>query len=92
MLFHSFGVTMPDFTGLVAVKATKKEYHVLRHPTTGAPLDDHGEALWPNDSNTERMRLDGAIKVVEPESLRAYASQADEPASDGDAHVRAKKG
>jgi hypothetical protein len=92
MLFHSFGVTMPDFTGLVAVTATKKEYHVLRHPTTGAPLDDHGEALWPNDSNTERMRQDGAIKVVEPESLRAYASQADEPASDGEAHVRAKKG
>jgi hypothetical protein len=83
---------MPDFTGLVAVKATKREYYVLRHPTTGAVLDDHGEALWPDDSNTERMRQDGAIRVVEPESLRAYAPQAGEPASDGDAPARAKKG
>jgi hypothetical protein len=83
---------MPDFAGLVAVKATKREYYVLRHPTTGAPLDDHGEALWPNDSNTERMRQDGAIRVVEPESLRALAPAAEETAADAEAPARARKG
>lgn len=83
---------MPDFTGLVAVKATKREYYVLRHPATGATLDTHGEALWPDDSNTERMRQDGAIKIVEPEALRAFAPQQEGPASEGEAHVRARKG
>lgn len=83
---------MPDFTGLVAVKATKKEYYVLRHPSTGAPLDDHGEALWPDDSNTERMRQDGAIKIVEPEGLRAYAPAAEGSVADAETHARAKKG
>jgi hypothetical protein len=83
---------MPDFTGLVAVKATKKDYYGLRHPATGATLDTHGEALWPDDSNTERMRQDGAIKVVEPEALRAFAPQQEEQAPEGDASVRDKKG
>jgi hypothetical protein len=83
---------MPDFTGLVAVKATKKEYYVLRHPATGATLDTHGEALWPDDSNTERLRQDGSIRIVEPEALRAFAPQQEEPAPEGEASVRARKG
>lgn len=86
---------MTDDIRLVAVKATKRDYYGLRHPATGDPLDDHGEAIWPNDANTHRMVQDGALRVVEKSSLRAFAPPEEpvaEPHKVSADSARARKG
>lgn len=52
---------------LVAVVATEPRYRALTHQPSGATLDGDGRGLWPDDSFTARLRLEGSLRLAADE-------------------------
>jgi hypothetical protein len=80
---------MSDDPRLVAVKATKRDFYILKHPTYGTPLDDYGEGVWVNDGNVTRLIQEGALRIIERSAMHSLKPPPD-PVEGVPAHVEAK--
>ena len=61
---------------LVAVEATEKRFRALTHEPSKADIDEDSRGMWPADQYTFRLRNEGAIRIVEPETQKSAAKKA----------------